>query len=114
MVNKIAMVELNYDPEIHPFELAEIKGGFHPLITVIINGIEVVALIDTGANISCHNMFGETVVTTYLRIGNMVFQGKMPYYKIAGDYKLIIGSDILRKTNAIIDYRLRKITFHRV
>ena len=96
------------------FKIVKVNSGFHPVMNVIINGITVQALIDTGANVSCHNLFGEKTIEAYLRIDEIVFQGYLPYYNIPGGYKLIIGSDLLLKTDATIDYKLKELTLRAV
>lgn len=93
------------------FTLKPIGGGFHPVITAYINGTPVEALIDTGANITLHNMEHD-VVEGELRIGLMTCNVKLRKYEIVGGYKLLIGSDLFAKTGAVIDYVNKKIMFN--
>ena len=94
------------------FSLRKVKGGIHPTMMVTMNGRRVRALIDTGANITCHGMNVEVIHGT-LDIAGLIVGVTMPRFKIPGGYKLLIGSDILAKTNALIDYKRKEITLMR-
>lgn len=94
------------------FTLKKIHGGYHPIIYCILNGEKVEALIDTGANISCHGFETSDPVHATIKMGSMVVGCTLPHYKIPGTkYLLLIGSNLLLKAGAVIDYRNRKITF---
>ena len=89
------------------FTIKKVGGGFHPVIDVKLNGRKVKALIDTGANITCSDFeINGTVI-----IGKHIFKGTIKGYKLPNNYELIIGSDILVKTGAIINYRNNTIVF---
>lgn len=98
---------------IKKFSLRKVKGGLHPVIMVTMNGQRVRALVDTGANITCHGTKVDGVVHGTLDIAGLIVGVTMPRFKIPGGYKLLIGSDILAKTNALIDYKRKEITLMR-
>lgn len=93
------------------FTLKPIGGGFHPVITAYLNGKAVEALIDTGANVTLQDI-DCSPIEGQLRVGTIVVNVKLKQYDIPGDYQLLIGSDFMVKTGAVIDYNAKTMTFN--
>jgi hypothetical protein len=90
------------------FTIKPIGGGFHPVITAYLNGMAVEALIDTGANVTV----AKEQIEGQMRVGTIVVNVKLKQYDIPGNYQLLIGSDFMVKTGAVIDYTTKTMTFN--
>lgn len=94
------------------FKLIKIGGGYHPIIDIIFNGSKTQALIDTGANRSIVTK-GQIIAPSIIEIAGYEFSIPTDYVKSYPIHSVeaIIGTDILIKLGAIINYQNKTIIF---